>query len=322
MRFVVYGAGAIGGVVGARLHQAGHDVTLIARGPHLDAIQRHGLRVESPDGAVTLPIPAVAQPDALSWDDEPVVLLGVKGQHTDDALRALAPVAPRSTALVCMQNGVDNERRSLRVFANTYGMCVMCPAVHLEPGVVRAVWSPITGMFDLGRYPAGADGTARRIAASLTGATCDSWAVPDIMRWKYRKLVMNLGNAIAALCGPEARASDLARQARAEGEAVLAVAGVDTASVEEDTARRSIITDPAPAGDGTAGSSWQSLARSTGSIEADYLSGEIVLLGRLHGVPTPVNGLLQWLADRAASEGWPPGTMTAEEIETMLGGTP
>ena len=51
MRFVVYGAGAIGGVIGARLHQHGHEVVLIARGAHLEAIRARGLRIESADAA-------------------------------------------------------------------------------------------------------------------------------------------------------------------------------------------------------------------------------------------------------------------------------
>ena len=60
MRFIVYGAGAIGGVLGGRLFQAGEDVVLIARGPHHDAIRDVGLTVESPTGSVTLPVPVVA----------------------------------------------------------------------------------------------------------------------------------------------------------------------------------------------------------------------------------------------------------------------
>ena len=64
MRFVVYGAGAIGGVIGARLFQSGHDVALIARGAHYDAIRDHGLRIQSPADDATLPIPVVDHPVA------------------------------------------------------------------------------------------------------------------------------------------------------------------------------------------------------------------------------------------------------------------
>jgi len=65
-------------------------------------------------------------------------------------------------------------------------------------------------------------------------------------------------------------------------------------------------------------SSWQSLARGTGSIETDYLNGEIVLLGRMHGFPVPINELLQRLANEWAAERRPPGTLPATEFEARL----
>jgi 2-dehydropantoate 2-reductase len=66
------------------------------------------------------------------------------------------------------------------------------------------------------------------------------------------------------------------------------------------------------------GSTWQSLARGKRVVEADYLNGEIVLLGRLHGVPTPINAGLQALANRMAREGLPPGSMSAAEVEAAV----
>jgi 2-dehydropantoate 2-reductase len=66
------------------------------------------------------------------------------------------------------------------------------------------------------------------------------------------------------------------------------------------------------------GSSWQSLVRGTGSIEADFLNGEIALLGRLHGVPTPANALCQRLANQAAAERRPPGFLTPDEVLAQL----
>ena len=137
------------------------------------------------------------------------------------------------------------------------------------------------------------------------------------MRWKYGKLLNNLGNAIDALCGPDPEGRPLQRRAWEEGAQCLAAAGIDAVTPEEDAARR---------GDGfqwggeaarsrPGASSWQSLARGTGSIEADYLNGEIVLLGRLHDVPTPVNLLLQQAAARAAREGLAPGSIKVDEFD-------
>ena len=140
------------------------------------------------------------------------------------------------------------------------------------------------------------------------------------MRWKYRKLIINLANAVEALCGRDAARTRSAAPAPRAG-AVCDAAGIDS--------HRATRTAPAgatcAAGPGRrrserrGSSTWQSLARGSGSIEADYLNGEIVLLGRLHGVPTPVNELLQRLANRWAAERRPPGTLPAAEFERMLG---
>jgi 2-dehydropantoate 2-reductase len=325
MRFVVVGAGAIGGAVGARLFQRGYDVTLVARGDHGRALAS-GLVLEAPDETVTLPIPVVGDPAQVSWEGDadggPVVLLAVKGQGTDHALEQLV-VAPLTTTVVCMQNGVENERRVLRHFPNTYGMCVMCPASQLRPGVVQVHSAPVSGLLDLGRFPSGLDDRGRAIATAIATTTFQSVARPDIMRWKYRKLLMNLANAVEALCGPEGRFSVLARQAQREGKEALAAAGIDVASSEEDRERRgdSLQMAPTPSGEWQGGSSWQSLARGAGSIEADFLNGEIVLVGALHRVPTPVNALLQRLASRAAAEGAAPGSWSVQEL-TKLAGLP
>jgi 2-dehydropantoate 2-reductase len=320
MRFVVFGAGAIGGATGARLFQKGYDVTLVARGAHGEALRAGGLVLEAPDETVTLPIPTVTDPARLEWTDDAVVLLAVKGQHTEDALTQLA-VAPPATAMVCMQNGVENERRVVRRFANTYGVCVMCPATQLRPGVVQVHSAPVTGMLDLGRYPAGLDETGQAIADAIDTTTFLSVARPDIMRWKYRKLLMNLANAVEALCGPEGRFSPLAKEAQREGKDALAAAGIDVASAEEDRERRAdhLQLATTTSGDWRGGSSWQSLARGAGSIEAPFLNGEIVLLGALHGVPTPVNALLEHLAVRAAVAGDPPGSWRIEDLSALAG---
>jgi len=323
MRFVVLGAGAIGGAVGARLFQSGFDVTLVARGEHGRALQS-GLVLEAPDESVTLPIPAVSDPAQVDWDEDApdgtVVLLAVKGQHTDHALTQLA-AAPPATPVVCMQNGVENERRVLRHFPNTYGMCVMCPATQLRPGVVQVHSAPVSGLLDLGRFPTGIDDPGQAIADAIDTTTFQSVARPDIMRWKYRKLLMNLANAVEALSGPEGRFSVLAREAQREGKEALAAAGIAVASSEEDRERRGdyLQLSPTSSGEWQGGSSWQSLARGAGSIEAEFLNGEIVLLGALHGVPTPVNALLQRLAVRAAAEGAPPGSWTIKDLSERAG---
>ena len=321
MRFVVYGAGAIGGVVGARLFERGHEVTLIARGAHLAAIRSNGLRLDDPDDSVVCAVPAVASPGEADISADDVVVLAMKTQDTADALVALAAVAPPDITVACAQNGVANERMVLRRFARVYGVAVLCPAQFLEPGIVQAHSSPTPGLLDIGSYPAGFDDRAEQIAAAFRESTFESVARPDIMRWKYRKLIMNLGNAVQALCGLEAGGGELLDAVTAEGEAVLDAAGIERATPDEDRERRGdhLRLRPIAGERRQGGSTWQSLARRAGAIETDYLNGEIVLLGRLHGVPAPANAVLQRLARQSSIDRRPPGSFTEDEILAMIG---
>ena len=322
MRFIVFGAGAIGGVVGARLHQSGREAVLIARGAHYEAIVRHGLRLESPDESVTLEIPAVAEPGAVAWREDDVVLLATKTQDTAGALGALVEVAPAAVPIVCLQNGVENERLALRLFRRVYGSLVMAPTAHLEPGLVLAYSTPLSGGIDIGRYPDGVDSLCDELAAALSQARFSSLARPRIMRWKYVKLLTNLGNVVEALCGTDADGDEeLLARARDEGSACLRAAAIDFASDEEDAERRRDVLRLAPVAgrERGGGSTWQSLTRGAASIETDYLNGEIVLLGRLHGVPTPVNALLCELAREAVRRGARPGDVSPADVLARLG---
>jgi len=96
MRFVLYGAGAIGGTIGARLFEGGHDVVLIARGAHLAALREHGLRFRTPGGERILSLPVVGSPGELDWRGDEVVILAMKTQDTAPALAA--PEAQRGPA--------------------------------------------------------------------------------------------------------------------------------------------------------------------------------------------------------------------------------
>ena len=305
----------MGGVIGGRLLQAGHDVTLVARGEHAATIRRAGLRLDSPDGVDVLRAPVVDTADLADFAGTATVLLSVKSQDTAAAVRDLSR-AGVAEAVVCVQNGVVNEPMALRCFDSVYGICVMLPAEHLEPGVVAVHSSPIGGILDIGRYPAGSDDRAAEIAEALAGATFLSEPRADIMRWKYRKLIMNLGNAVQALCGRLEAGDPVLGLVREEAERCFAAAGVDSVTAEEDRVRRAdhITLLPVPGHQRSGGSSYQSLLRAQGSIETDYLNGEICLLGRLHGVATPANAVVQRLANRAAANGSAPGVMTAAEL--------
>lgn len=320
MRFVVFGAGAIGGVVGARLAQAGEEVVLVARGAHADALAERGLRLRAPDGDVTVELPVAGSAGDLELRDEDVVLLATKSQDTAAALLDLAAVAPATIAIVCVQNGVANERAASRLFASVYGVCVMVPAEHLEPGVVVAQSAPVTGLLDVGRFPRGADGIAEEIAGAFRRGTFEAEVRDDVMAWKYRKLVLNLANAVEATCARGTGRQELIDLLRREGEEVLRVAGIAIVSAEDDERRRGdLLRVHEVGGRPRAGSStWQSLARRTGTVETDYLNGEIVLLGRLHGVPTPANELLQRTVRELAAARGAPGSLSAATLIAQL----
>ncbi|GAA3486244.1 ketopantoate reductase family protein [Streptomyces cremeus] len=331
MRYVIIGAGAIGGVVGGRLAEAGHEVVLVARGAHLEALRAKGLRLTTPEGARTLRLPSAAGPDDVELRADDVLVLAVKTQDSVAALDAWSgrPVEGGGTAgellpLVCAQNGVENERLALRRFRRVYAMCVYLPATFVEAGAVSAAGEPVSGILHLGRCPGGVDDTARRIGDDLAKARFLAPVVPDVMRWKYGKLLSNLANALGAVSGPEASASpagrDLVGRAVAEGRAALAAAGIAVASPEEQAEARDgrIAMAELDGEEPNAGSSWQSLVRGTGSIEADYLNGEISLLGRLHGVPTPVNDLLGRLANEFARERREAGSLPVTEVQRAL----
>ena len=318
MRFVIFGAGAIGGVVGARLSEAGFEVALIARGQHLEAIREHGLTLETPVARTVLHLPAAADPAELGVGAPgDVVLLATKSQDTAGALVALRAAGARDVPVVCVQNGVENERLALRSFARVYGAVVMLPAAHMEPGRVEAYGSLMTGIVDVGRYPDGADELCEEVCSTLARSQLLSSPRTDVMRFKYAKLLLNLGNAVGALCGRGERSDELAELARAEGRAALTAAGIEHEAGEVDDLRGrwERIGVREIGGRKRAGSSsWQSIARGTGAIESDYLNGEIVLIGRLHGVPTPVNAALCELAARYASSGAPPGELSVDEV--------
>jgi 2-dehydropantoate 2-reductase len=315
MRYVVYGAGAIGGVVGGRLAQHGAEVVLIARGAHAEAIRRHGLRIESPAGATVVAVPVVESPAAIDWRADDAVLVAVKSQHTAEVLIELRRQVV-DPIVVCLQNGVENERVAQRLFARVYAVCVMCPAGHLEPGVVEAYSRNAPGILDIGRYPHDCDAIAEAIAADFRKATFASMACRDVMRWKYAKLLMNLANIVTAAVADGPRTGEMVESMRREGRACLAAAGIDVASVEEDADRRGNLLEVGTiAGRPRSGnSSWQSLERRSGSVETDFLNGEIVLLGRLHGVSTPVNAALARLAFTLAESATGPAALDADEI--------
>jgi len=314
MRYIVIGAGAVGGTIGARLSEGGHEVLLIARGAHYEALKSGGLRLITPHDDRTLDIAVAGGPVAERDDD--VLIVATKSQ---DTLAALDPW-PRHLPVVCAQNGVENERTTLRRFERVYGMCVWLPAAHLEPGVVAAYGSPRSGLLQVGCYPHGTDELTKQLATDLEGSGFVALSSPEVMRWKHGKLLANLGNALEALTGLGPGVEEILHRVRTEGRVVLEEAGIPYSTPQEEREMRRDQVELLPIGGQTrgGGSSWQSLARGAGSIEVDFLNGEIVVLGRELGLPTPANEVLQREANRFARERRKPGSMPLATLSALI----
>lgn len=314
MRWIVIGAGGVGGTIGGMLARAGQDVVLVARGEHGRRIREHGLRLATPSFDESIRVPVASGPQDVELEPDDVLLLAVKSQHTQRALdewqTALvggSALACHSLPVICAQNGIANEPEALRRFDTVVGMYVWLPATYVEPGVVEAQGDPEPGLLVVGAYPPGfrrdpeyfppPGALPVELSGQLRDAGFRSAVVPDVMAWKASKLLGNLANAVEAARGPVVDGGDtgtLADLAAREGERVLAAAGIDVADPAELAAAldglgaREVNGRPR-----SGGSTWQSLARGAGSVEVDYLNGEIVQLARRHGLEAPVNRRLQ-----------------------------
>ena len=204
-RYLVLGAGAIGGTLGGHLHRAGREVVLVARAAHVAAIRARGLRLVTGDAEYRLDVPAVdSVASAAPFGGEDVVLLTCKAQHTAAALGELrAAGAPPTLPVVCCQNAIWNESHAQRVFANVYGAVVFVPGFYLDPGEVINARVGHYGYLEVGRYPAGDDALCARVVEDLAAAGFAAAVNPAVMRAKGAKCLGNLANAVAAITGSQ-----------------------------------------------------------------------------------------------------------------------
>lgn len=321
MRWVIVGAGGIGGTLGARLFEASESVTLIARGRHGERLRQDGLSFVSASGRRRLAIPTVKHPAALRFRGDEIVLLCTKTQQSAAALDDLRAAAGDRVPIICAQNGVANEALAQRRFEFVYAMVVMLPATHLQPGEVVSFAEGAGGILDSGCYPAGVDERVEQFCSTLTSAGFSATPRADVMRFKYGKLLMNLGNAVQALCGriAEDAHARLGRLLADEALRCYAAAGIECASEEEIAAVRKPLrlhqlSDVERGG----GSSWQSLVRGTGEVEADYLNGEITGLGRRFQVPTPANLVCQREVVKLARTRGAAGSLSLATLERLI----
>jgi 2-dehydropantoate 2-reductase len=320
MRVIIYGAGAVGSVIGGRLRQGGAEVALVTRSAHAAAIGEHGLTLRTARGSEIVEIPAVTTIAQLRPSDDDVVVITAKTQDTPQIHAELFDWS-RHVRVVCATNGVEHERMALRRFADVYGMVVQLPAQFQKPGEVTVLCAPTNAILDVGRYPSGFDDTAQALAALIDASPgLLSEADDDVMTKKYGKLLVNLGNIADAACGVAGRGARVVQAAMDEGERAYRAAGIrweqTPERVERYKERGKTMQFDIPAGDTfIGGSTWQSLMKGAPTLETDYFNGEILMLGRLHGVPTPTNEFLQAYAARLLRGEIPPGSVSTDRLD-------
>ena len=288
LRVAVLGAGAVGAYYGKRLADGGAEVALIARGRHLEALRTDGLTIVEPEGTTTTRLEATDDPGDIGPVD--VVLFCVKSYDTDDAARRLAPLIGPETAVVSLQNGIDNEDRIAAAIGPSHvvgGAAYILAAVR-EPGVVEASGPRQIVIGEL----AGGPPTPRIQAIVDVGATAGLKVVasPDVRvaLWeKYTLLVAFSAMSAAVRLGigairdaPAARAmlgsimTEVWTIGRAEGVALA-----------DDLVERQMELLLSRNDDATA-SLYHDLV--TGHrMETEALQGTAIRLGREHGISTP-----------------------------------
>ena len=178
MKVVVIGAGGVGGYFGGRLATAGHEVSMVARGPHLAALSEQGLRVRSVKGDFSFDVP-VAE-DASAFGPCDVVLFCVKAFDTESAAGGLAPVMGPDTAVVSLQNGVDNEDQLAAALGaeHVVGGAAFIFSTITEPGVVTHTGGPARIVF--GERDNRRSDRVERLLAACREAGIGADIAPDI----------------------------------------------------------------------------------------------------------------------------------------------
>jgi len=290
MRVVVVGAGGVGGYFGGRLAAAGHDVAMVARGPHLAALRAHGLRVRSVKGDVAVRVPVAEDPSA--FDPSDVVLFCVKSYDTDEAAARLQPVLGPDTAVVSLQNGVDNEERIAAIVGaqHVVGGAAFIFSTITEPGVVTHTGGPARIVF--GERDGRRSERVERLLAACREAGVDAEVAPDIASVLWTKFAF-----ICATAGMTA-ATRLPLGDIRESPAAWAMFGriveevVALARAEGTRLADGVVDEQVGFARALPAGSYSSLHHdlTTGRrMELDALHGAVVRRAARHGVPVPAS---------------------------------
>ncbi|MFQ5511564.1 MAG: ketopantoate reductase family protein [Candidatus Krumholzibacteriia bacterium] len=324
MRFVVYGAGAVGGVLGGHLALDKHDVLLICRGEHADVIRdQNGLRMKSATGDYFAPLRAAPVLDTEEIDEDTVVFFTAKSNHTEPNVETLAEIVPSSTPVVCFQNGIANEEIIAGRFDNVLGGVCRMTCSFLQPGNVSFRKA---GRLIVGKYPKGADPFARKLGKLLAHAGFDATVSTSIMCDKWLKLVANLQSALHAVIDLRDHESmefmNLKVGILEEAKRVLQADKIKAKSCDgRDLSVDEIIQELKKPRAGKSVSSvrvnnstWQNLYLKREHIENLYFHGPIIELGQKYDIATPYNETVLEMVTRCSREGLGPNALRAGDI--------
>jgi 2-dehydropantoate 2-reductase len=290
MRIAVMGSGGVGGYFGGRLAQVGEDVTFVARGAHLQAIRRDGLRVESPAGDFHVRPAATDSPDSIGPVD--LILFAVKSYDTESAGRSSLPLLGKDSTLLCLQNGVDNEERLVGILG---AGPVLAGVVHVlstirAPGVIAQTAGPRT--IALGEMDGQVTPRVERIHAVLTHAGIAARVSRRILVDLWEKfLFIAAQGGVTALTGLPVgeilACPETAELYRGVMEEVAAVGRARSVPIPGDAVERAVAfargLEP-----GMRSSLAHDLAQGR-RLEVEALAGAVVRYGREAGVPTPLS---------------------------------
>ena len=291
MRIAIMGAGAVGGYFGGLLARSGQDVTFIARGEHLRAMQDKGLTLETPQGSLQVSQARfVAEPSEAGPCD--VVLFAVKAYDIAAAAASLKPLVDSGATVVSVLNGVDHQDRIGRVLGadHVLGGLALVSGVIASPGVIRYTSTMSSLRFGEADGRISDRATAFRDACLAAGFGAE--VVADIRTAQWAKFVGLATNAsLTSLfrlpAGYIYHDPEIIPMARRGFEEVVAVAHALGITLPAGAAERMLAVHQSFPKTMYA-SMYHDIARGK-PMELDSLSGHLVRLGRQLGVPTPVH---------------------------------
>ncbi len=292
MRIAIYGTGGVGGYFGGRLAEAGNSVAFIARGPHLEAIRRHGLRVESIAGDFAVR-PAEASDSPAELGPVDAVLVCVKAWQVREAAAAMAPLLAADTFVVPLENGVEAAGEIAAAIGEERVLGGLCRVMSFvaAPGVIRH--AGVAPSLEFGERDGRPSARAEALLAACAGAHGVSARVSrDIEAAIWEKfLFIAPFSGVGAMTGLEAGGLRAEPAARAMLEAAMreveAVARARGVRVREDIVERTLAFVDALPEDATASMQRDILERRLSELEQQ--NGAVVRLGAEAAVAVPVN---------------------------------